>query len=234
MARLAMSSGPWPAMMGSVAMPACSPSTRSCSMAAGRVVSSEAISTRFFSLVCSSRPNFADVVVLPEPCRPTIRMGAGGEPIFRAAFSWPRVSTRTSWTILTTCWPGVTERVTFSPMARGRTFSMKSFTTGKATSASISAVRTSPRAASTSASLSAPRPRSLSKTPLRRDCKDSNKLQNSRRHRRKFQRSTPQGAHLRCLGSIPRARRGTGKACGLSGNRAGFRHPSHAGRHRHG
>src|SRR3569833_1349117 len=61
-------------------------------------------------------------------------------------------------------------------MARGRTLSMKSLTTGRATSASIRALRTSPRAASTSASVRAPRPRSLSKTPLRRDCKDSNKL----------------------------------------------------------
>ena len=61
----------------SVAMPACSPSTRSCSMAAGRVVSSDAISTRFFSRVCSNRPSLALVVVLPEPCRPTIRIGRG-------------------------------------------------------------------------------------------------------------------------------------------------------------
>ena len=73
-----------------------------------------------------------------------------------------------------TCWPGVTERMTFSPMARGRTLSMKSFTTGSATSASIRAVRTSASAASTSASLSAPRPRSLSNTPPRRDCRLSN------------------------------------------------------------
>src|SRR5271156_2691136 len=38
-----------------------------------------------------------------------------------------------------------------------------------------------------------------------------------------FQTNTPQGAHLRCLGSIPRARRGTGKACGLSGKWRVFR-----------
>src|SRR3569833_3286024 len=61
-------------------------------------------------------------------------------------------------------------------MARGRTMSMQSLTTGRATSASIRALRTSPRAASTSASVRAPRPRSLSKAPLRRDCKDSDKL----------------------------------------------------------
>jgi len=35
--------------------------------------------------------------------------------------------------------------------------------------------------------------------------------------RRIIQTISPQGAHLRCLGSIPRARRGTGKALGLSG-----------------
>ncbi len=38
------------------------------------------------SRVCSKRPNLALVVVLPEPCRPTIRMGAGGEPMLSASF----------------------------------------------------------------------------------------------------------------------------------------------------
>src|SRR6185437_1297782 len=52
--------------------------------------------------------------------------------------------------------------------------SMKSLTTGSATSASIRAKRTSPNASSTSASDSAPRPRKRSNTPPRRDCKDSN------------------------------------------------------------
>src|SRR5580704_7235417 len=64
--------------------------------------------------------------------------------------------------------------MTFSPMARGRTFSTKSLTTVSATSASISAARTSPSASSTSLSLSAPRPLSLSKTPPSRDCNASN------------------------------------------------------------
>ena len=49
-------------------------------MAAGRRTSSDAISTRFFSLVWSISPSLADVVVLPEPCRPTIRIGAGALP----------------------------------------------------------------------------------------------------------------------------------------------------------
>src|SRR3546814_504222 len=51
---------------------------------------------------------------------------------------------------------------------------MKSFTTGRATSASSRATRTSRSAADTSASLSAPRRVSLSKTPESRSCRLSN------------------------------------------------------------
>ena len=79
-------------------------------------------------------------------------------------------------TILTTIWPGVTERMTSAPIALGRTPSMNWRTTGSATSASSSAVRTSRRAASTSASESAPRPRSLSNTSPRRLLRPSNIL----------------------------------------------------------
>ena len=194
-------------------------------------MSSEAISTRFFSLVWSSRPSLAEVVVLPEPCRPTIRMGAGGEPMESASFSAPRVSTSTSWTILITCWPGVTERITFSPTARGRTLSMNSFTTGSATSASIRAVRTSARAASTSASVRAPRAPELVEDAGQAGLQAFKHLHLVLTLSLTtvriviFQALTPQGAHLRCLGAIPRAGRGTGKALGLSGKRSGFRLP---------
>jgi hypothetical protein len=74
MARLAISTGVWPATIGSVSTPTCSPSTASCSMAAGRRVSSEAIST-FLSRSVRRLAILAVVVVLPEPCRPTIRIG---------------------------------------------------------------------------------------------------------------------------------------------------------------
>ena len=61
--------------------------------------------------------SFAVVVVLPEPCRPTIRIGAGGLSMRRPSALASPASTRTSssWTILTTCWPGVTDFVTAWP-----------------------------------------------------------------------------------------------------------------------
>ena len=126
-------------------------------------------------------------------------------------FSAPSVSTSTSWTILTTCWPGVTERMTFSPMARGRTLSMKSLTTGSATSASISAVRTSASASSTSAlaERAAPaKPVERGAEALLQDCRTSNLKPKAR---------TPQGAHLRCLGAIL-SRAQDRKDLGLSGS----------------
>ena len=96
--------------------PGC-PRIASCSIAAGRRVSSEAISTRLPSRSLRRRASFAVVVVLPEPCRPTIRIGAGGESMRSAPGSpSPRsMSTSASWTILTTCWPGVTDFVTAWP-----------------------------------------------------------------------------------------------------------------------
>ena len=60
------------------------------------------------------------VVVLPEPCRPTIRITTGGvarRASSGAASSPPSISTSASLTILTTCWPGVTERSTCWPTA---------------------------------------------------------------------------------------------------------------------
>ena len=95
--------------------------------------------------------------------------GSGSAPralrLSGTAPSPPSASIITSLTILTTCWPGVTEASTSAPTARSRTLAMKSRTTGSATSASSSARRTSRSASVTSASLSAPRPRSRSKTP---------------------------------------------------------------------
>ena len=95
-------------------------------MAAGRRVSSEAI--RIF-LPCRSLSRLAIlavVVVLPEPCRPTIRMvtGAGALRSMPICVS-PSTRTSSSWTILTTCWPGVTDLVTSAPTARSRTCSTK-------------------------------------------------------------------------------------------------------------
>ena len=68
----------WPGTIGSVSTPTWAPRMASCSIAAGRRVSSEAISTRLPSRSFSRRASLAVVVVLPEPCRPTISIGAGG------------------------------------------------------------------------------------------------------------------------------------------------------------
>ena len=82
------------------------------------------MSTRLPSRSLRRRASLAVVVVLPEPCRPTIRMGAGGESMRR----WPgspsprSMSMSASWTILTTCWPGVTDLVTAWPLAWSATF----------------------------------------------------------------------------------------------------------------
>ena len=77
MARRAMSGAAWPCTMGRKLAPACSASMPSCSMAAGRRVSSEASRTflRSFTRRSASLPA---VVVLPEPCRPAIRITVGG------------------------------------------------------------------------------------------------------------------------------------------------------------
>ena len=127
-------------------------------MAAGRRVSSEAISTLRLALSVRRLATLAVVVVLPEPCRPTIMMttGAGALRSIGCA-SEPSVSMSSSCTILTTIWPGVTDLITSTPTARFFTSSMKARATSSATSASSSARRTSRSAASTSASDSAPR-----------------------------------------------------------------------------
>ncbi len=112
-----------------------------------------------FSRFFKRRASLAVVVVLPEPCKPTIRIGTGG--VARKSMgtaSLPKTRTSSSLTILMTCWPGVMERVTSEPVARVRTCSTKARTTSRDTSASIKARRISRKVALTSASLSAPRP----------------------------------------------------------------------------
>ena len=170
-----MSTGCWPATIGSVSTFACRPSTASCSCAAGRATSSEAISTFLRSRSDRRLASLAVVVVLPEPWRPTIMITAGGLTLrSSSAVSEPSVSTSASWTILTTICPGVTERSTSWPTAFSVTWSTKSRATGSATSASSKATRTSRIAERTSASLSAPRPRSLSNTLPSRSLNVSN------------------------------------------------------------
>ena len=176
MARLAISTGVWPAMIGSVSTFTCWPSTASCSCAAGLRVSSEAISTRRLSRSVSRLAILAVVVVLPEPCKPTIRIGTGGEArrLSGVPSLPPSVSTSASWTILTTIWPGFTDLTISAPTALAFTLSVKVRTTSRATSASRRARLTSRSASSTSDSDRAPRPVILSRMPERRSLKVSN------------------------------------------------------------
>ena len=164
-ARFAICAGVSESASGNTPTSACSPNKRSCSRAAGRVISSDATITFLRSRVFSRNASLPAVVVLPDPCKPTIKITAGGlVAIFNGAASPPSISTSASCTILMTCWSGRTDRKLATPTASVRSFSIKLLTTGKATSASSKARRTSRNAASTSASDSAPRLASPSKT----------------------------------------------------------------------
>ena len=161
--------------MGSVAILACSPSTRSCSWAAGRRVSSAAISTLMPCSLVSLSAILALVVVLPEPCSPTIITAAGGAAaIFSSAVSAPSIATKRSYTTLMTICAGATLRSTSAPLASRCTASISDLTTGSATSASRSATRTSRSTAVTSASESAPRFLRRVKISPSRSVRDSN------------------------------------------------------------
>src|SRR5713226_8688036 len=88
-------------------------STASCSCAAGRCTSSDTSSTFLRSRRRNSRASLAEVVVLPEPCNPTIITTTGGTALRSSpsAEAPPSISTRWSWTIFTTIGAGVTERL---------------------------------------------------------------------------------------------------------------------------
>ncbi len=104
--------------------------------------------------------SLAAVVVLPEPCRPTIRMTERVSGPLRAR-SWrvsPRKETSLSWRSLTNIWPGDTERSTFSPLASSMVELTKRRTTRTLTSASRRASLTASTASSIFFSLMAPLP----------------------------------------------------------------------------
>src|SRR6202171_5749140 len=129
-------------------------------------MSSEAISTLRLSRWVRRRASFAVVVVLPEPCRPTIMIATGGTALRSMVWpSEPSVAISSSWTIFTTIWPGVPHLTTVAPIACSRTLLVKLLTTSSETSASSSARRTSRIDASTSASVSDPRRVSRSRMP---------------------------------------------------------------------
>jgi len=140
----------------------------SCSTAAGRC-QSPATSNGRCPLRRMYAASLALVVALPEPCRPTIRYTLGGALAMRSGTDFsPTVRTSSSWTILTTCWPGPSALLTSAPTARSRIRPTRSLATRKLTSASSRARRISRRAVSTSAAERRPLPRSPLKIPLRR------------------------------------------------------------------
>src|SRR5882672_262337 len=139
-----MARGFCPASGGKKSTPIWRASVWSCSIAAGRWTSQETSSGFFFCSVTSSFASFAAVVVLPEPCRPAKRTTAGGVTARSSAvFSPPMVAASSRCTTPTSARPGERLPITCSPRAASRTRAMKSRTTGRATSASRSARRTS-------------------------------------------------------------------------------------------
>src|SRR6478735_11990126 len=149
------------------------PSVWSWSAAAGRYGSAATNSGRRPCLT-TCRASLALEVVLPEPCRPTIATTAGLPDRWKVRSPADRSATSSSLTILTTCWPADRLSSTSWPMARSRTRATKSLTTLKLTSASSSARRTSRIAASTSASVTRPRPVSPARVLRRRSLRVSN------------------------------------------------------------
>src|SRR5439155_13551025 len=108
----------------------------------------------------SRSASFAAAVVFPEPCRPASRITVGGRPPNASCeLPAPMSAVSSSWTIFTTCWPGVRLFATSAPSARSRTRATKSFTTLKLTSASSSARRISRMAREIASSSRRPRPR---------------------------------------------------------------------------
>ena len=97
-ARLAISRAAWPATIGRLSTPACLARIASCSMAAGRRVSSEATSTFLRSVLLSRSASLPVMVVLPEPCSPAISITVGGlsASCRLSGSSPPSISTRPS------------------------------------------------------------------------------------------------------------------------------------------
>src|SRR4051812_19228885 len=112
---------------------------------------------------CSSRrcrASFPVAVVLPEPCRPAIRITVGGLLANTRSRPAPPISlVSSSSTSFTTCWPGLSDWSTSAPSARSFTAAVNCLTTWKLTSASSSARRIWRIALFTSSSVSLPRER---------------------------------------------------------------------------
>jgi len=150
------------------------PSVRSCSTAAGRCRSAPTINGCRPWLL-NQRASLAELVVLPEPCRPAIKMTVGGREAYEILrVSPPNMAVSSAFTILITCWLGSSASLSRAPMACSRMRATTLRTTPTLTSASSSAVRISFSISSTSASVRRPLPRSRLTMPSRRDDRESN------------------------------------------------------------
>ncbi len=139
-----MSWGFWSGVEGNHSAPAWAVTVLSCSMAAGRYTSPDTVSTFFLRRSIRCLASLAVVVVLPAPCRPAIRMTAGGWALrLMSATPSPMVAASSLLTMDTSSWPGCSEPSTSWPSAFSLTRATKSRTTGRATSASSRAMRTS-------------------------------------------------------------------------------------------
>ena len=156
---LAISAGFCAVSEGMKSAPTCSESRCSCRIAAGRRTSVLTSSTLFFWVSISQRASLAAVVVLPAPCRPASRMTYGGwARSSKPARAPPMSATSSRLRMLTKTCPGLRLVATSAPSAFSRTASMKDLTTGSATSASSSAMRTSRRVSPMFSSVMRPLP----------------------------------------------------------------------------
>ena len=98
-------------------------------MIAAGLYTSHATNNGFLPCFLSRFANFPAVVVLPEPWSPTNIIIVGG---FGVKLIWlvcpPNNSTNSSFTIFTTCWPGVKDFKTSCPKAFSWMVAIKSFT----------------------------------------------------------------------------------------------------------
>ena len=115
------------------------------------------------------------VVVLPEPCSPSIKITRGRAVVSCSPpLASPNSASSSSRTILMTCCDGFRPFWTSTSIARSRTRSTNALTTLKLTSASSSARRISPSTLSTVASVRRVSPLSDWKTSWRRLLSASN------------------------------------------------------------
>src|SRR5688572_7713768 len=176
-----MSAGRCVASVGKNPALTCSESRCNCRIAAGRRISVLTNNTRFLWDSISQRASLPAVVVLPAPCKPASSTTTGGwarssnRPLFVEEGSPPMSATSSPCRMPTKACPGVRLAVTSAPSAFCLTRSMKVLTTGSATSASSSAMRTSRSDSPTFSSVMRPRPRRVSTVRLSRAVRFSNR-----------------------------------------------------------